>query len=213
MLDDFATELANIINDLTHHAQRLHAWDKLVVSLSDDEKMEATHEFIDMLGTVALGLPYTIKSRFAFAAAHLCHQANQAKDGAEWEDKFPDENLYLNHVEAFGAGWKKCRAFKLRVEGIAAQKFKDSSDDFRNSYNYRFSSRFVLGMTNTVTRQVNEAGQVSYAFGGNEPLHLGAMARLLEHERGRCYAAFEAFQRLVYEQVAAISAFENISNV
>ena len=80
MLEDYATELANMINDLTRDVQRLRAWACVTASFTEEEKLIVAHEFIDTLGTVALGRAYAIKSRFAFAAGHLCHQATKAKD-------------------------------------------------------------------------------------------------------------------------------------
>jgi len=55
MLKDFASELANIINALTMDVQRLRAWARVTEFLTDEEKLYVSHEFIDMLGTVALG--------------------------------------------------------------------------------------------------------------------------------------------------------------
>ena len=189
MLKEYASELANIINDLTHHVHRLRAWAAVTAPLSDDEKLEVTHEFIDMLGTVALGQPYAIKSRFAFAAGHLSHQANKAKSGANWKDRFPEKKLYLNDIEPYCEEWKKYRRFKLQVEPIAGSVFKEKSDDFRNTYNHGFSSRFVIGMTRTISR-VEKADKITYGFGGNNPLDLVEVADLLEKERDQCYLAF-----------------------
>jgi hypothetical protein len=208
MLDEFASELANIINDLTHHVHRLRAWASILAPLSDQEKQEVTHEFVDILGTVALGLPYAIKSRFAFAAGNLCHQANMAKGMTGWVDDFPDKNLYLNDIEPFGVGWQKFRRFKLRVEPIAGTTFKNKTADFRNAYNHGFSARFVLGITGLVSRERLKSGQVCYGIGGSAPLDLEEVADLLEIERDLCYRAFEAFQELVAEHAAAIKAFE-----
>lgn len=207
MLQEYASELANIINDLTHHVRRLRAWAAVTAPLTDDEKLEVTHEFIDMLGTVALGQPYAIKSRFAFAAGHLCHQANQAKSPASWKDDFPKKNLYLNDIEPYCRGWKKYRRFKLRVEAIAGSAFNQESDNFRHAYNHEFSSRFVIGLTRMVSR-IEEAGSIKYTFGGNKPLDLVEIADLLEKERDQCYLAFDAFQKLVEEQIVAIRAYE-----
>ena len=208
MLGDFAPELANIINDLTHHVHRLRAWAAVLEPLDDEDKHEVAHEFVEHLGTVALGMPYAIKSRFAFAAGNLCHQANMAGDLPGWADNFPSNNLYLNDIEPFCRGWRRYRRFKVAVERIAGTAFKDASDDFRNTYNHGFSSRFVLGITASVTREQRSDGSVSYGFGGNPPLGLPAVADLLAIERDCCYAAFDAFQTLVNEQITAIVAFE-----
>ncbi len=207
MLGEYATELANIINDLTNHVHRLRAWDTVLAGLDDADKHEVSHEFIDTLGTVGLGLPYAIKSRFAFAVGHLSHQANQAADGRDWIDDFPDKNLYLNDIEPYASQWKKYRAFKLILEPLAGKNFKQASDDFRNTYNHGFSSRFVVGMTATVKRE-GIGGRVRYAFGGTDPLTVAEVADLLAIERDNCYRAFKAFQALVEEQIAAIVAVE-----
>lgn len=209
MLGDYATELANIINDLTHNVHRLRAWARVVAGLGDEEKLAASHEFIDMLGTVALGQPYAIKSRFAFAAGHLCNQANLARGIAGWKDMFPAKRaLYLNDIEPMCAPWRRFRAFKRRVEKIAGTAFKDTTEDFRNAYNHRFSARFVIGITGTVTREISEDGGVRYSIGGTEPLDLDGVADLLAIERDHCYAAFETFQALVEEHTVAIVQFE-----
>ncbi|WP_141682888.1 integrase [Agrobacterium tumefaciens] len=154
MLGEYATELANIINDLTNHVNRLRAWEKIISELDNDEKFAVIHEFLNTLGTVALGQPYAIKSRFAFAPGHLCHQANQARQSKVWVDEFPEQNLYLNDIQPYGAGWRKFSVFKVRVEAIGGSAFKAASDDFRNAYNHGFSSQFVLGITSTVRRTV-----------------------------------------------------------
>ena len=136
---------------------------------------------------------------------HLSHQANQAADGRNWKDEFPDKNLYLNDIEPYASQWKKYRAFKLKLELLVGKKFKQASDDFRNTYNHGFSSRFVVGITAMVKREVI-GGRVRYAFGGTDPLTVAAVADLLAIERDHCYRTFEAFQALVEEQIAAIVA-------
>lgn len=173
MLLEYASGLANIINDLTQDVHRLRAWARVTAAFSDEEKLAASHEFIDTLGTVALGRPYAIKSRFAFAAAKLCHQANRAKNLHEWRDEFPNKrNLYLNHIEPICRGWRSFRLFKRCVEPIAGTTFKEATEDFRNAYNHRFSARFLIGMSAMVTRIVCADGRICYGIGGSEPLNL-----------------------------------------
>src|SRR5258708_39687849 len=63
MLPEFSRELANIINRLTTDVRRLEAWAAVVARLSEDDKMQATFEFIDPFATFAVGLPYVSRSR------------------------------------------------------------------------------------------------------------------------------------------------------
>lgn len=206
MLGEFSAELANTINAFSHDVHRLQAWADVVRTLPNRQKLEATHQFIDTLATNAVNLPYVVRSRFAFATAHLCHQANMIKDFGGWKDDLPlDGQIWLNTADIYGDGWDGYVPLKLALEALGGKAFKDATGDFRNAYNHRFSPRFVIGMTGLVSRLVDrDTGQVSYGFGGREPLDLGEIADLLAVERDRCYVAFAAFQALVGEHEAAI---------
>lgn len=209
MLDEFSRELANIVNDFTRYVHQLHAWAVVVTPMSEKQQLEATHDFIDVLATTAVNLPYIVRSRFIFATAHLCHQANMSHDVEAWKDDLPlDSQIYMADADRSGAGWRKYKRLKLCIEAIGGQSYREATNDFRNAYNHRFSPRFVVGMTNLVTRRVNKtSGQVTYGFGGLPALNLSAVASLLVQERDRCYEAFQAFQDLVREHEAAIAAF------
>jgi hypothetical protein len=206
MLDEFGRELANTVNGFTNDVHSLAAWSTVVGSLAQKRQFEATREFIDKLATSAVNLPYVVKGRFAFAAAHLCHQANMLKFPATWNDDLPlDCDIYPHVADSYGKSWKSYKRLKRALDAIGARAFRDGTGDFRNAYNHRFSPRFVVGMTQLVTRAVNAStGQVRYGFGGRDPLDLAKIVTLLEQEQLRFYAAFESFQELVYEHERAI---------
>jgi len=206
MLDEFGRELANTVNEFTNDVHSLAAWSTVVGSLAQKKQFEATREFIDKLATSAVNLPYVVKGRFAFAAAHLCHQANMLKFPATWNDDLPlDCDIYPHVADSYGKSWKSYKRLKRALDAIGARAFRDGTGDFRNAYNHRFSPRFVVGMTQLVTRAVNaSSGQVRYGFGGRGPLDLAKIVTLLEQEKSRFYAAFESFQELVYEHERAI---------
>lgn len=208
MLDEFARELANTINAFTNDVHRLRAWATVLEPLSAKRQLAATHEFVDTLATNALNLPYVVKGRFGFAAAHLCHQANMLKQGASWTDDLPlDHDIYPHVGDRYGKPWPSYKPLKQALDAIGAGAFREGTGDFRNAYNHRFSPRFVVGMTQLVTRIVDEeTGRVSYGFGGREPLDLAATVALLEVEQDYFYAAFASFQQLVREHAAAIRA-------
>jgi len=206
MLQEHAQEISNLINDLTNNVLRLRAWHGVTRDMNNQEKMNANHEFIKALGTVSLGQPYAIKSRFAYSVGHLSHQANRLKDGSDWVDDLPESNLYLNDIEPYGKPWKKYRKAKLKIEGIAGSVFKRESDDFRNTYNHGFSVQVLIGQSGTVKRNVEIDGRIyEYAYGGSEPLGLPRIADLLQGECKKCYDAFEAYQALVCEQIEWIT--------
>jgi hypothetical protein len=124
--------------------------------LTDQEQLDLTHEFIEPIATLAVNLPFVIRSRFIFAAAHLCHQANRSQDGIHWRDDFPlNHEIQFDAADRYGAPWRSYGRFKLKLERITDKTFQEATRDFRNAYNHRFSSRFVIGMTQTVTRQID----------------------------------------------------------
>ena len=100
MLNEHACELANCINELRRLTLSLDAWDKLLYSKCDDyQRLELVIEFIDPIATVAINLPYVIRSRFIYSIAHLCHQANQTRN-REWKDDFPlDSEIYFAQAD------------------------------------------------------------------------------------------------------------------
>jgi hypothetical protein len=206
MLDEFARELANVINAFSNNAHRLKAWSAVIEPLSNKKKMEATHEFIDTLAINALNLPYAVKGRFGFAAAHLCHQANMLKEPDAWIDDLPlDREIYPHVGDQYGKPWKSYKKLKRALDAIGNRTFQEATGDFRNAYNHRFSPRFVVGMTQLVKRIVDgESGRVCYGFGGHDALNLVEIAALLENEQNRMYQAFGAFQELVHEHETAI---------
>ena len=206
MLDEFARELANVINVFSNNVHRLKAWFAVIEPLSNKKKMEATHEFIDTLATNALNLPYAVKGRFGFAAAHLCHQANMLKESGTWIDNLPfDGDIYPHVGDQYGKPWKSYKKLKRALDVIDNRAFQKATGDFRNAYNHRFSPRFVVGMTQLVRRIVDEeTGRVCYGFGGHDALNLAEIAALLESEQSHIYQAFSAFQELVREHEAAI---------
>lgn len=208
MFKEFSLELANIINDLTRYTHQLAAWRDVVQSLRDDGKFSVAIEFVDPLATMALNLPYVIRSRFIFAAAHLSHQAGRTKVPKGWKDDLAlDDEIYFAQAETAGSPWKKWTKLKTKLERIGDKTYQAKTKNFRNTYNHRFSPRIVLGQTNMVTRNVDaKTKQVSYGFGGAEPLTLKLVVELLEEQCQYCYKAFEAFQKLVQEHEQAISA-------
>jgi hypothetical protein len=204
MLEEFANEIANGINDLTNYAHRLKAWSIVVSTLNDDEKFDAVHEFIEPTAVTGLNLPYVIRSRFFFAIAHLSHQANRALDGPKWRDDLAlDNEIYSDEVERIATRWRPYRRLRLRLDRIGNKTFGTATHDFRNAYNHRFSPRIEIGISQIVTRKPDKTSAgVTYVFGQTPSLQLNKIADLLSEQCEHSYAAFEAFQSLIREQVA-----------
>lgn len=203
MLDEFARELSNIINRFTDDVRRIRAWSTVVNTLTDDNKLLAVVEFIDTLAINTVNTPYVVKNRFSFAAAHLCHQANRAKESS-WVDNLPlDRRIKQDVADLYGKSWNSYKALKNALDAINANDFRNATRDFRNMYTHRFSPKFIIGITRIVVRK-NTNNSVSYTFIDHHPLDISQTTAILENERDLFYKAFEAFQGLVREHEVAI---------
>jgi len=206
MLDEFARELANSINMFAANVRRLSAWSSVVPMFDENEKLRVTHEFIETLAAHALLSPYVIKSRFAFAVAHLSHQANRATN-QYWTDDFPlDRKINLDTFEQYAEHWKYYREFKKTFDTINNEDFIRNTDNFRHIYNHRFSPRIVIGQTTFVTRSVSPSG-IEYGFGWREAFQLPLIVNWLSRERDHCMSTFGEFRKLVCEQLEAIGEY------
>ena len=207
MHEEFVRELANIINKLTDHIERLRAWAVVVETLDDIGKMEACWIAIDDLATISLNLPYVIRSRFFFAGAHLSHQANQALQGSAWIDDLPlDHEIYQDAFDKALEPWAKpAQKLRMALQKVGNGAYRNATADFRNAYNHRFSRRFVIGVTDIVTRRPRKGGGVTYGFGGAEPFALPVIADVLTTQRDACLVAFDRFKALIAAHAAAIA--------
>lgn len=207
MFNEFSREIANSLNEMNDYSFRLRTWNTVIAPMNDQEKLDAVHEFIDPIATIGLNLPYVIRSRFILAVAHLSHQANRSRDGASWLDDFPLDNMvYFAAADQFGAPWAAYPAFKRCIEKFGNKQYQTATRDFRNAYNHRFSPRFVIGITQIVTREVDaEAKSIHYTFGGMPALGLDFVAGLLDEQYQRGREAFSAFRALVREHEASIA--------
>jgi hypothetical protein len=207
MFQEYSSEIANAVNQLTNYLHRLRAWDLVLPSLIDDETMEALVEFIEPIATVALSLPYTIRFRFIFAITHLCHQANQALPGFQWVDDLPrDKNIGFKEAEKYGQPWSAYTRCRDEFEKIFKGDFETETLHFRHLYNHRFAPRVLIGLSGFIVRKRDPAGSMQYAWGYTEPLNLKRIADALVAQCNHCYAAFEAFQALIREHEPAISS-------
>lgn len=205
-LNEFGLELANAINRLTYAHARLQAWTEALEGLQEGDQDELYLDLIDDIATTSLTLPRAIKDRFVFAAVHLCHQANRISLAPGWKDDLPsDRTINQKHLARVGAPWKTYDIFSARLERIAGRNFKTATHNFRDLYHHRTPVRIMIGNTQTITR-CSTAGKVSYAIGSTPPLSLKQITSALESQLEPSYAAFEAFQRLVWEQEEAIMA-------
>jgi hypothetical protein len=206
MLSEYSRELANSINELGRYIINLEAWKSVIKNIDDeDDKYEVIIEFVNPFATLAINLPYVIRSRYIYSVAHLCHQANMTKQ-KKWIDNLPiDEEIWFQDTDKYSNSWRGYKKLKPALEKISNKKYQSATYDFRNKYNHRYSPKIELGMTELVKRKVGNDGKVSYIIGQTNPLKLIQLLPILEEQHANCLKAFEKFQNLVNEHISVIS--------
>lgn len=204
-INEHHLELANSINELRNYLVSLRGWNEAIKILNEQERLDCVLENVVPLATLALLLPYVIRSRFLYSVAHLSHQANQLKRD-DWKDDLPlDSEIYMRDADLHAGHWKSYGKLKQKLQKVANREFSDNTHDFRNSFNHRYSPRIEFGLSGLVKRRVDETGNVSYELGQTEPLKLELIIDLLQGQLSACHGAFTAYQKLVNEQSAMIN--------
>ncbi|MGO9021187.1 MAG: integrase [Syntrophobacteraceae bacterium] len=203
MLDEFARELANSINESLMYIDNLKSWNKVLSVMEDTIKDAIILDFIRPLATLAILLPNIIRSRFIYATAHLCHQANRTKHKL-WVDEFPlDDEIYFEAADIHAAPWKTYKKLKRCLERIADKAYQKCTHEFRNKYNHRYSPNIEIGFTGIVSRKCN-GKNVYYAIGQTNPIKIDELLPVLIDQHEKCLGAFSEFQKLVREHISAI---------
>jgi hypothetical protein len=204
MVKEHSMELANSINELLRYIYSLTAWEKVIKNKSESEKHRIVLNFINPVATIALNLPYVIRSRFVYSIAHLCHQANKHKQ-KNWKDDLAlDSEIYFGDADKHGKHWEKYKKLKRSLDKISNKKYQTDTNDFRNKYNHRYSPMIEIGLTNLVTRKVGKNGRVSYSFGFTNPLTLVYILPIMTDQFEKCLISHKNYQELVNKQIEEI---------
>lgn len=206
MFDEFSREIANSINQLIDYSSRLTVWSVVVSEMDKESAFETQHEFIAPLATVALNLPYVIRSRLIYATTHLAHQANRAALGREWVDDLPpDDEIYFDTADKYGSKWRSYKLLKRSLEKIFDSAHKSQTKDFRRSYNHRIPVGIGFGITQTVLRtRDSKTNKITYSIGGTAALPISEIAAESSKQCARCLKAYDAFKIFVAEHVTAM---------
>jgi hypothetical protein len=205
MVEEYSRELANIINLLLTNIERLCAWEKVIFEYDEEERFYIVYEFVEPLCTICLNLPYAIRSRFIFSAAHLSHQANMAILGNKWKDNLQsDAEIEFSTMDTFAAHWKSYKKLKLSLERLSDKKYRDEVNHYRSKYHHRYPPHIEFGLSETVKRVVRNNGAVSYGIGYSKPLQIKDISLVLKRQHGEAAKCYRCYQGLVKEQIGTI---------
>ena len=205
--EQFSSDLANAINSLLVQSRNLTAWHLVMNNLDRTELLKVYQEFVQSDVALALSMPYTIKSRFYFASAHLSHQANMISFGDGWkEDRLPkDSDINQQTAIEVSRNWKSWNKLIKALEKCESQNFRRVTQDFRRRFTHRHDLLLGVPTARALEREITSEGRkASYTFGGTQSVSLKETSSLIESEFLAFSKSFKAFQELVYEQKAAI---------
>lgn len=201
LIETMSSDISNVINELATCIRHLKAWNLVIRNLNQRDLHHIVVEFIDHEAKYALTLPYSIKAKFIFATSLLSHQANAAKIPG-WVDKLePDEKIVQEVMDRVAKPWKGYKKFKLRLELIGNNEYRQKTNDFRNSLVHRFQQDICIGFT-TILERDEKSDPPSYSIKQLPPLELSDIVIILEEEHEKTHNALELFKILVNEQIS-----------
>lgn len=204
-----ANDIANGVNSLIIHARNFDAWHQVTDGLERNNALKVHNEFIASNVTVALGLPYSLKSRYYFATAHISHHSNRFRHGSDWSESDLDTDQNINQEIAAKAakGWKSWRKLASELEKCNSSNFRAETSDFRNKYNHRHDLHIGIQAASPMQRKIRtDNGKAMYTFGGTYEIKLKDVSQLLKAEFRAFSKAYSQFQQLVREQREVVFA-------
>lgn len=208
IVEEAARDLANEINHLINLVGKLEAWEVTLQQYDKNKQNNILHEFVRDIATIAITLPYTLKSRFYFSAAHLSHQANSTRALNNWADNFetlPEDDKIGQEVScAISKNWRSWKKLNAALNKVDAGDFRKQTDNFRNKHTHRLMPRVKIGLSQIVERKKSDKGNIIYGIGGSKPIDLKNVTLALSFQCQNLSKCYQHFQALVSEQTSAL---------
>jgi hypothetical protein len=220
-------ELHEITNNLNHWLwllKRWHAWNIVTKPYSERDTWLVRRELVESLVHQCLLQPSTTRDVFTLIATNSVHQVRLASE-KEYRDYLPGDPRTPNEkpkqlnrhqkekrLASLTAALPGSSDFLLALSRLNDEAYRHETTDYRNQVSHAIGPRLGLGVTNQVTRSIEQAEAlveqpdgtwiptpipgkvaVSYAFGGMDPLDMerARTANVDQYLRARaCYSAY-----------------------
>lgn len=212
-LRDGLRDLANSVNDLLLKTLRLEAWQSVLKFYeTDGDRNLIIFNFIQPEAESALILPYSIKSRFFYAAAHISHAANRIilsnVEYADDELNLPNDDRISENVAAKPMkNWRRSKGLFKSLSHVNTSNFKERTGNFRNKFAHRYAPRIEVGTTSSIGRDIGLDGRATYILFQKDSLPLKTAIDALHIECTELRGAFSAFEALVLEQKSKVDSY------
>lgn len=220
-------ELTNNLNAWLGALRRWHAWQAVMRDYSEGECRELEHEFVTPLATYCLFQPSALRDMITFVVANGMHQVLMSVDPTypdrlqldqdPWEKpSYPTRRKKEKQLADIITRWPIGKTLLTTLGKLDDQNNRLATSDFRNRASHNIAPRLSIGVTQTVTRTVEQATRmesigdgyfdkipipnktcVCYGFGGTEPLDLNHVREINEQQFDVAVACFEHYINLL----------------
>lgn len=188
----------NTLNRFCYDLHGITAWGKIFETLSEDERIIATFEFVSLIVDHCLSAPYSIKQMLMKSIYNITCQTNWCTL-IEWNGNLVkrDRELKFKDVceiaECFTSWPTVCDALTI----LSSREFVDATDDYRNRLNHEFPRRIEWGNSMTIKRSINPS---SYTLYDMPPLSIADLIPLVAEQYKTALDCHSAYIELIKEQ-------------
>jgi len=192
---DHLLEVTNTVNRFLYNLCSLSAWNKVFISLTEDERTQALLEFVLPLTSLLLSAPYSIKQMFSASIYQISFYTNRLCNGGK-DPLNPKVNF--KDAEKSAKAFSSWPALSVALSQLNSASFINASDDYRRRHNHGFprsvelGHRFVVNPTN--------ADQTEYEIREEGPLQIDMLIPLIEEQYRAAITAHTTYVDLIKEQ-------------
>ncbi|GBC61519.1 hypothetical protein DENIS_2481 [Desulfonema ishimotonii] len=202
MAKDFIRELLNAINGYCTDLRKLESWNSVLERCENEYKFDFITEIINPFASYTLNYVSVIKQRMIYTACMLSHQTAMLLDPSIRDKDLVEHQIKFKSLKAYSDHYTHMNAFRKALKQIDSDSFRNRTSNFRNLYHHRIPPGFELGLSGSIKRVAERNKNVSYDFGGIQPLRIGELIPLLYEQYQANISAFQIFWDLVKEQVS-----------
>lgn len=201
MAQELTREVLNEINGFMSDILSLDAWSEVNDQCPEDSKIDFSIEILAPTASSTMNRVYITKQRLIYVSCMLLHQTKMIID-TNWNDSELDESkININTIRKFNGVTSNVAALDSALRDIDGTNFREKSKNFRNLHQHRIPINIEVGLSTFVTRIDHGNGNISYGFGGQQPLAIRDILPLLHEQHGLCVSAFHQFWKSLTEQV------------
>lgn len=189
----------NAVNRFGDYVMRLIAWNQVLRSASEDDKIDAMIEFMSPLADHCLGAPYSIKQMLIKSVCKLSY-STRAFHERGFKGKLPRNGFNFPDAQRLAGVYSTWNGLSTAFAELDTADYRKQSGDYRNQLNHGFPRDIEHGHLLDVEIESNPAGHVGFIMKDLPPLRLEALIPLLSDQHAAAHQCYNRYVDLVKEQ-------------